>query len=400
MNHKPHLSAGLLTVLGVIATTGALATDLYLASFTDITESLDATPTQVQLTLTAFLVGMGVGQLLLGPASDKYGRRRVMTIAMAVFALTSLALIFTPNITFFVAFRLLQGLSGAAGGVLARAIAVDLSEGNTAVRALSLIATVIGLGPLLAPPVGGFIAELFGWRGVMAVLAAIAIVMFLLAVFIVPESLPRAQRAQGSILGVYTSVFTILKNPIFLFATICFSFGFAGLMSYISASPFVGQSILGMSQMTYAVSFAAAASALILANLLNSRLAVRHGVQRMLAVGSVLLVVAASSFVVMVSTDSLSIPGFIVTAFVLSAGCGLTMSNANALGLAEASPSTRGAGAAVMGAAQFLVASVFTPLVGVGGETSATPMVVTISAMVVVSAVAGILARRQRRRAH
>ena len=393
MTQKPQLSTGLLTILGVIATIGAFATDMYLASFTDITQSLDVTASQVQLTLTAFLTGMGLGQLLLGPASDKYGRRRVMVIALSVFAISSIALVFTPNIGFFVAMRLIQGLSGAAGGVLARAIAVDLSEGTTAVRALSLIATVIGLGPLLAPPVGGLIAEWLDWRGVLAVLALFAVLVWFLAVVAVPESLPQEHRAQGSVFAAYTSIFTILANPVFLLCTISFCTGFAAMMSYIAASPFVGQSILGMGQLPYALSFAAAASAIILANLVNARLAVSYGVGSMFRVGSALLVVAAVSFVVMEVTNTLTVLGFIATAFVLTAGAGLTMSNANALGLAEATPSTRGAGAAVMGAAQFLLASLVTPLVGVAGEHSATPMVVMIAVLVTASVVTGALAR-------
>jgi DHA1 family bicyclomycin/chloramphenicol resistance-like MFS transporter len=393
MTRKPHLSAGLLTILGVIATIGAFATDMYLASFTDITESLGVSPSQVQLTLTAFLTGMGLGQLLLGPASDKYGRRRVMVLALGVFALTSIALVFTPNIGYFVALRFVQGLSGAAGGVLARAIAVDLSEGDTAVRALSLIATVIGLGPLLAPPIGGLIAELLGWRGVLAVLAAFAITVWLMAVVAVPESLPEEHRAQGSVLGAYKSIFTILTKPVFLLCTISFSFGFGAMMSYIAASPFVGQSILRMGQLSYALSFALSASAIILANILNARLAVQHSVVTMFRAGAVLLVLAAASFVVMETTDTLTIPGFVATAFILTAGAGLTMSNANALGLAEATPSTRGAGAAVMGAAQFLLASLVSPLVGLAGETSATPMVVVIAVLVGVSVLSGGLAR-------
>lgn len=393
MTPKPRLSAGLLTILGVIATIGAFATDMYLASFTDITESLGVTPTQVQLTLTAFLTGMGLGQLLLGPASDKYGRRRVMVIALSVFALSSVALVFTPNIGFFVALRFLQGLSGAAGGVLARAIAVDLSEGTTAVRALSLIATLIGLGPLLAPPIGGLVAELLDWRGVLAVLAVIAIIVWLLALVGVPESLPRQDRTPGSIFGAYKSIFTMLTKPVFLFCTISFSCGFGAMMSYIAASPFVGQSILGMGPVPYSLSFAASASAIIIANLLNSRLAVAYGVETMFRVGSGLLLAAAASFVIMETTGTLSIPGFVFTAFVLTAGAGLTMSNANALGLAEAIPSTRGAAAAVMGAAQFLLASLTTPLVGIAGEHSATPMVVIIAVLVAVSGLFGGLAR-------
>lgn len=393
MNHKPHLSAGLLTVLGLIATIGAFSTDMYLASFTDITESLGVTPTQVQLTLTAFLIGLGVGQLLLGPASDKYGRRPVMLLGLGIFALSSIALIFTPNIAYFVVLRLIQGLSGAVGGVLARAIAVDLSRGTTAVRALSLIATVIGLGPLLAPPIGGLVAVFFGWRGVLAVLAIFGVGVWLLALIAVPESLRPEDRTQGSVLGAYTSIWTILKNPVFALCTVSFSFGFTALMSYIAASPFVGQSVLGMGQLSYSLSFATSASAILLANLVNSRLAVFWSVQTMLRAGSVLLILAAGAFLVMDFTDTLSIPGFVATAFILTAGSGLTMSNANALGLAEATPSTRGAGAAVMGAGQFLVATVATPLVGIAGEHTATPMAVVIAVVTVISVVTGVLAR-------
>ncbi len=390
MTQKPQLSAGLLTLLGIVATIGAFSTDMYLASFTDITESLGVTPTQVQLTLTTFLAGLGIGQLILGPASDKYGRRRVMLVALGVFAIASVALVFTPNIGFFVALRFLQGLGGAAGGVLGRAIAVDLSDGATAVRALSLIATVIGLGPLLAPPVGGVIADFFGWRGVLAVLAGFGVVVWLLALIAIPESLAPQQRRTGPILSAYASIFTVLTKPVFLFSTVSFSCGFGALMSYIAASPFVGQSILGMGQVSYSLSFALAASALIFANLVNAQLAVVRGPGPMLMVGALLLVIAAVSFILQVTTDTLSIPGFVATAFILTAGSGLTMSNANAIGLTEATPSTRGAGAAVMGAAQFLIATATTPLVGLAGETSAMPMVAVITVLVVISVGAGI----------
>src|SRR5699024_9413194 len=143
----------------------------------------------------------------------------------------------------------------------------------------------------------------------------------------------------------------------------------------------------------YALSFTAAASAIILANLLNSRLAVQLGVPGMFAAGSVLLVCAAVALVVMESTDALSIPGFVAAAFLLTAGAGWTWSTSSAFGLAEATPATRGAGAAVMGATQFLVASLATPLVGLGGEESATPMVVTIGVLAGISVIAGIFAR-------
>lgn len=167
----PQLTRGLVVVLGFLSAVGPFAIDMYLASLPQIADELEAAPATVQLTLTAFLLGLGVGQLLLGPLSDMWGRRRVLLLATTAFTLTSVALIASPNIEVFIGLRLLQGLSGAAGVVIARAIAVDLSTGRTAVRALSLIATVGGLGPLVAPPIGGLVASFSGWRGVLTALA-------------------------------------------------------------------------------------------------------------------------------------------------------------------------------------------------------------------------------------
>lgn len=146
------LTPGLLAALGFITAVGPFAVDMYLPSFTQIGTELAAPASSVQLTLTAFLIGIGVGQLILGPLSDRFGRRPVLVIALAVFAASGVAMAFTPTVEVFIALRLVQGLTGAAGMMLARAIAVDLSEGETAVRALSLIAMLVGLGPLIAPP--------------------------------------------------------------------------------------------------------------------------------------------------------------------------------------------------------------------------------------------------------
>ncbi|HAS31021.1 MAG TPA: Bcr/CflA family drug resistance efflux transporter, partial [Microbacterium sp.] len=180
----PRLTSGLVATLGFLAAVGPFATDMYLASFTEIAADLGSSASAVQLTLTAFLLGIGAGQLLLGPLSDRFGRRPVMVLSMGVFALSSVLMVFTPTIEVFVALRLVQGVAGAAGIVVARAIAVDLSEGETAVRALSLIATVTALGPLVAPPIGGAVGVLTDWRGVLIVLAAISAAMFLLAVLV------------------------------------------------------------------------------------------------------------------------------------------------------------------------------------------------------------------------
>jgi len=389
------LTPWLLATLGFLAAVGPFATDMYLASFTDIARDLGGTAASVQLTLTAFLLGIGAGQLVLGPVSDRRGRRPVLVTALAVFAASSIALVFSPSLPVFIVLRLVQGFSGAAGIVVSRAVAVDLSEGETAVRALSLMAMVGGLGPLLAPPIGGAIAELANWQAVLGVLAAIAVVMLVLAALVVPESLPPAQRHTGGFAALAGRFRALLTDRAFVGGMLAFATGFGAMMAYIAASPFVGQVVLRMSPFTYALAFAAGAVALVLSNSLNARIAPRVGPGRMLVIGVVMIAASALALTVLASTATLQIASFIVCAFVLTGGTGFTMSNASALALARADEA-RGSGAALLGASQFLVGAVVSPLVGLWGEHTALPMAVIALAFAVLALAAAVWTVRTR----
>ncbi|XPP26429.1 MAG: multidrug effflux MFS transporter [Leucobacter sp.] len=387
------LTPGLLAVLGVLATASALSTDLYLPSLPSISEDLAASPSLVQLTLSVFFFGMGAGQLLLGTISDSRGRRPVLLAALTVFSLSGIAMTFTPGIELLIALRLVQGFSGAAGLVLSRAIAADLSEGKTAVRALSLIAIVSGLGPLLAPVIGGVTHEWWGWRGSLATLGGIAAIMLLLAWRTVPESLPVAQRSGAGLRSIVAPFGRLLRDGRFLALTIGFGLSFASIMAYISASPFVGQRILGMNALLYALSFSAAASAMVLGNLINSRIAPRVGPRRMLVVGVGLLTLGAAAMLLFVLTGALSIASFIACAFVASAGSGLILSNASALALARADYA-RGSGSALLGAIQFLLGGIVAPLTGLWGEGTAVPMATIMAAAAAGACVCAVIALR------
>ncbi|QBE48308.1 multidrug effflux MFS transporter [Leucobacter triazinivorans] len=373
MAAPPQLTRGLLAVLSFLAAVGPFATDMYLASFTSIARDLGAQPSSVQLTLTAFLIGMGVGQLLLGPLSDQCGRRPVLVVALAVFAAASIAMVFSPDIGIFIALRAVQGIAGSAGVVVSRAIAVDLSSGAAAIRAISLIAMFVGLGPLVAPPVGGAILVVGDWRAVLASLAAIASAMFVLAAVFVPESLPRESRRDAGVRTALRSFGGLLGTGRFVLLMCVFGLGFGSMMSYISASPFVGQVMLGMPPLLYSLAFATGAAAMILANSINAGLAGRVPAHRMLVIGTTISAIAGAALTLLSLSGTLSPTSFIVCAFALTGGTGLTMSNSSAIAL-SLSGASRGSGSALLGASQFAVGGLASPLVGAWGEHTALPM--------------------------
>lgn len=389
----PRLTPLLLGVLGFTGAVSPLATDMYLASFGSIQADLGTTASMVQLTLSVFFLGNAAGQLLIGPLSDGLGRRRPLLVSLSVYTVAGVALVFAPSIEVFVGLRLLLGFTGAAGIVLARAIAADLSEGETAVKALSIIAMVGGLGPLLAPPIGGLTHELWGWRGTLATLATISVLMLLLAWLVIPESLPAAQRHGTRLRATFSPIVPLVRAPRFLCFALAFVFGFGAMIAYISASPFVGQNVLGMPPLVYAFGFATSGAALVLSNIANARIAPRVGPQRMLGVGIALLLAGAAGMLVLSLTGLLAAWSFIACAFVLTAGAGATMSNASALALAEAAHA-RGMGAALLGSLQFALGGVLAPLVGAWGERTAVPMGVVVCCAAAVAGVCALLGAR------
>lgn len=389
MTASPRLTPGLLATLGVLAAIGPLATDFYLASFTAISRDLVASPSAVQLTLTGFLVGIAIGQLVLGPTSDRFGRRPVMVFAMSVFALTSVLIALAPTIEWMIVFRVVHGLSGAAGIVIARAIAVDLSHGDTAVRALSLIAMVAALGPIVAPLIGGGVAAAVGWRGALWVMAAIACALCLLAWLVIPESLPPDERRTGGVGEAVRGFGALFADRVFVGYLLAFALGYGAMMAYISASPFVVQGVLGLGIVAYSLGYAMSAAALVGSNFSNSRLAPRFGPVRMLTVGQLSAVIAAIVLFILTMLGLLNWVGLIAMAFVLTAGTGFTMSNSSALAFAQ-TPNGRGSASALIGATQFGVGAVVAPLTGAWGGDTAVPM----TAIMLVCVVAGGVATR------
>lgn len=390
---SPVVRTSLLLTLGLLSAIAPFATDLYLPTFPQMSLDLHTDATGVQLTLTTFLVGLGIGQLVLGPLSDRIGRRRPLLVAASVCVLAGLTTVVAPTVGVLTVARLAQGLSGAAGTVLGRAVIADLAAGPAAARAFSLMMAVVGVAPVIAPVVGSVLAESLGWRGLLGIVLALTVVMLVTAAIWVPESLPVARRTRSS-LPVDVVPTKQLSSRAFLGNAVAGAFSFGAMLSYVAASPFVYQDLMGLSIPLYGALFALNALGLTGVSVLSARLSRAVPVTRMLATGLAGMLIAAITMLVL---GALQTPPLLlaVPLLVLVSALGLVLGTSTTLALAAVS-GRAGAGSAVFGAAQFGIGAVGSTLVGLGGVASAAPMVYTITAAVVVSCVGFVLGNPRR----
>jgi MFS transporter, DHA1 family, multidrug resistance protein len=367
----------MLCALALLSATAPLATDMYLPGLPIMSESLGTTTVGVQLTLTTFMAGLGIGQLVVGPLSDGWGRRRLLLIGTIVLALSSALCAMAPTIEVLVAARLIQGFSGGTGIVLARAVIADRARGKAAAKLFSIMMIIGGVAPVLAPILGGVLLDPIGWRGIFWVLAAIAVAMTVGAVLFVPETLPPEKRHGGGLSALIGNFGYVLANRRFLGYAATFALSFGAMFAYISASPFVTQEVLGLSPTQFSLVFAINSIGLITGNIVNTRLIGRFEVRSLLRAGvstlfggGVLLLIAS---VVAGDRAWLILP----LLFVCVSSLSFIMGNATALGQSEV-PKAAGTGSALMGASQFGLAAVVSPLVGLGGADTAVPMAIAI----------------------
>ncbi|MCS5498299.1 multidrug effflux MFS transporter [Cnuibacter physcomitrellae] len=359
---------------------GALATDLYLPAFPEMAAELGGDASGAQLTLTAFLVGVAVGQLVLGFVSDRWGRRRPLIAGAVVCALASGALVLAPGLPFLLVARFVQGAAGAAGMVIGRAIIADLVSGRSAARAFSLMLTVGGLAPIVAPVLGGLLVGPIGWRGILAVLFGLTVAMVAVVVLVIPETLPVERRTkprastrsdQPDIPGLRG-----LVSPVFLGNAAMSICCFAVLLAYISASPFLYEELLGLTPEGYGVAFAGNSVALVAGTFTSARLVRRFRPRAVLTVGMAIMITSIVSIAVIAFGDVGRI-GLAVSLPALLFGFGLVQGNAAAAAITSV-PRAAGAASAVIGCGQFSVSAVSAALVGVGGSDAVVSLAVVL----------------------
>ena len=392
------ITTGLLLVLGLLSAVAPFATDLYLPAFPQMTGELQASATTVQLTLTAFLVGVTAGQLVFGPLSDRFGRVPPLIAGAVLCVLASAAAVLAPNVGVLVVARLLQGLGGAAGMVIGRAVISDLATGKPAARAFSLMMIVGGVAPVVAPLLGGLLTGPIGWRGLLGIVLGLSVLMLVAVLAVVRETHLRshrdALRAERQGPG---SPLRALRSRTFLGYTAVFGFAFAVMMAYISASPFLYQDMLGLGTVGYGIAFGLNALALMGISVLSAKLTATRSVVGVLTLGIVLVLASTVAFGLLVATGA---PEFwlAVPLFTAVGSLGLVLGNATALALG-AVPSSAGSASAVLGALQFGLAALVSPLVSIGGSDTAAPLAIVMLAAAVVAVLALLAARGRAARA-
>ena len=379
----------LIVVLGGLSAFGPLSLDLYLPGLPALARDLGAPASAAQLTLTACLAGLALGQLVAGPLSDRYGRRRPLLTGVALYALTSLLCAAAPTIAVLVVLRFAQGLAGAAGIVIARAVVRDRFEGDAAARLFSSLMLIGGLAPILSPIVGAQLLAVMDWRGIFVVLAGAGLVLLAAGAFALPESLPAARRRRGGLATVARTVRSLAADPGFTSYALCGGFVLGAMFAYIAGSPFVLQDIYGLTPQAFSLAFAVNGLGIMAAASVNRRLVGRLRPATLLRAGVAQSALGGALLLVAVLTGAGGRWGVLAALFLVVSCVGLVGPNTIALALARHGE-VAGTASALLGVIQFLIGAVAAPLVGIAGDDTAVPMAVTI----VVLALGAVAAER------
>lgn len=377
----------LVLVLGVLTATGPLATDMYLPAFPQITRELGASEAQVGLTLTAIMLGLALGQLVIGPMSDAWGRRGPLLVGVALFTVTSVLCVFVPNVTVFIALRFLQGVAGAAGAVVARAVVRDMFQGDDAVRFFSRLALVMMLAPLLAPLVGAQLLLVGPWQLSFWVLAAMSALSFVLVLFWLPESLPMEERRAQGPRALLVTVGALVRDRGFVAPVLSLGLSFGMLFTYVSAFSFVSQNEFGASPQTYGWLFAVNALASMAGTQGNGLLVGRVDTRRRLLMGLLLALVSVLTLLVLALVGVAQLWMVSSLLALMTFSIGFIMPNATVSALDGQPVSVAGTASALMGSLQFALGGAIASLAGLtpSGEASLVSMSVVMASVAVLS---------------
>ncbi|QHT63607.1 multidrug effflux MFS transporter [Paenibacillus lycopersici] len=366
-------------VLGSLSAFGPLSLDMYLPALPKLADDLHTSTSLAQLSLTACMIGLALGQLFAGPISDVRGRRGPLLIGLLLYTVASLLCAMVPSIGTFIALRFIQGLAGSAGIVISRAIVRDLYSGTELTKFFSLLMLVNGIAPIAAPIVGGQLLRFTDWHGVFVVLGAIGLVMFIAVLLGLPETLPAARRSKGGIANTLKTFRGLLTDRVFMGYALAQGFVMAAMFAYISGSPFVLQDVYGVSPQTFSLCFAVNGLGIICASQISGRLAGRIKETKLLVTGLCLAAAGGVTLLAMLLADAPL--GFVLPPlFFVVASVGIVTTMGFSLAMRNQGHAA-GSASALQGLMSFVFGSVVAPFVGIAGSDTAVPMGILIAAL-------------------
>ncbi|RJK96427.1 Bcr/CflA family efflux MFS transporter [Vallicoccus soli] len=365
-----------LVLLGLVTALGPLSIDLYLPAFPELADELATSEAAVQLTLTACVVGLALGQLVAGPWSDARGRKAPVVAGLLAWSAASLACAVAPSITTLTLLRLAQGLAGAIGAAVARAVVRDLADGDQLTRAYARLMLVVGVVPIAAPSVGGLLLGTTDWRGLFVVLALAGALVTVLVAVGLPETLPAHLRRSG-VRRSLESYGVLLRDARFVGPALVVGLVFAAMFSYVSVSPFVLRDGYDLSAATYGLLFGVNAVGLVLGTQASAALVAR--VPSAAVLRGALLAGAAAGLAMLAAaaTGALGLWGVAVPLLVVVTSVGVGMPVASAWAM-QGHPERAGAASGLLGVFQFLLGGVLAPVVGAFGGGSAVPLAAAV----------------------
>lgn len=374
MDKAKHSSVLIIWILGALATVTPFAIDLYLPAFSQIAADFGTTTATVSLSVSSYFVGMAIGQILYGPLLDRFGRKKPLYVGLTIFIITSMGCMLSKNVEVLVTFRFFQALGGSVAWVAAVAMVRDFFPVQESVRVFSLLVLIIGVSPLLAPTLGGFIIVALGWQMVFVALSLIAATILIIVYVYLPEGYqpdPTVSLRARPMLEVFGS---ILRHPQFYTYTFAGAFGFSTLFIYVAGSPIIFMEVFHVSPQAYGGIFALLSVGFIGGSQFNILLTKRFSSEKIFRVALACLAITSLVFLLCVLNEWLGLYSTIAMFFVCLSCVGLTNPNANALALA---PFTKniGSASALLGCTQIGTAALVSTGVGLFSTNDITPIV-------------------------
>jgi len=390
METREKISPMVPLTLGLLSALGPFVTDFYLPVMPEMAQYFQASPSLIGASLTASMVGFAGGQILIGPLTDKYGRKHILLASMILFVLSTLLIVIAPSIHFLNAMRLVQGLGGAGGIVVAKSMATDLYSGDELVRFMALLGAITGIAPVAAPVVGGLLTYVTTWKGFFVVLLALGVVLTLMSCAL-NETLAPSARDKRNVLHVYANLFKVMRNPLFVVSTLVQMAGMFVFFAYISSSSFILEQTYSLSPLVYSLCLGLNAIMISVGSTLSMRFKSVNQALRVMCVGFLLACLLIAFSILTRQSIVLLMCAYLLC--MLFYGIMIAITNAVAM---DSERDNAGSASAILGALGFFAGAIASPLAVMGDFHVSTSALIVVGGVLML--VLTIMMMRQLRK--